>query len=143
MRNAGTELVRKYGHLRIEDLNIKGMMSNHKLAGAIGDLGAYEFKRQLIYKAPWFGTKIDIIDQWFPSSKGCHNCGNIKTDLTLKDRIFKCDCCGVEIDRDLNASLRLKKAPDEVVINRVGYTQIYACGQVGADSLGGSKKQTL
>ena len=138
-----TGLVRKYGHLRIENLNIKGMMSNHKLAGAIGDLGAYEFKRQLTYKAPWFGTKLDIIDQWYPSSKGCYNCGNIKRDLTLKDRIFKCDCCGFEIDRDLNATLRLEKAPDEVVVNRVGYTQIDACGQVGADSLGESKKQTL
>lgn len=143
LQKTTTGLVKKYGHLRIEDLNIKGMMTNHKLAGAIGDLGAYEFKRQLTYKAPWFGTKIDIIDQWYPSSKGCHNCGNIKTDLTLKDRIFNCSCCGLEIDRDLNASLRLEKAPDEVVTNRVGYTRINACGQVGADSLGGSKKETL
>jgi putative transposase len=82
-----------------------------------------------MYKAPWFAAKIDIIDQWFPSSKGCHNCGTIKPDLTLKDRIFKCDCCGIEIDRDLNASLRLKKAPDEVVVTRVGYTRSNACGQ--------------
>ena len=93
-----TNLVKKYGYLRIEDLNIKGMMSNHKLAGAVSDLGAYEFKRQLMYKAPWFATKLDIIDQWFPSSKGCHN-------------------CGLSIDRDLNASLRLEKATDEVITN--------------------------
>jgi putative transposase len=105
------------------------MMSNHKLAGAVADLGAFEFKRMLMYKAEWFAAKIDIIDQWFPSSKGCHNCGTIKPDLTLKDRIFKCDCCGIELDRDLNASLRLKKAPDEVVVTRVGYARSNACGQ--------------
>jgi putative transposase len=128
-----TNLVKKYGHLRIEDLNIKGMMSNHKLAAAIGDLGAYEFKRQLMYKAPWFATKLDIIDQWFPSSKGCHNCGHLKSDSTLSDRIFKCDNCGLEIDRDFNASLRLEKAPEIVVKTRVGLTRSYVCGQSAAD----------
>ena len=127
-----TALVTKYAYLRIEDLNIKGMMSNHKLAGAIADIGAYQFKRQLIYKAPMFATKLDIIDQWFPSSKGCHNCGTIKSDLTLKDRTFKCVSCGLEIDRDVNASLRLEKAPDEVVTTRVGYTRSYVCGEATA-----------
>ena len=73
-----------------------------------------------------------IRDRWFPSSKGCHNCGTIKSDLTLKDRTFKCISCGIEIDRDVNASLRLEKAPDEVVTTRVGYTRIYVCGEATA-----------
>ena len=127
-----TGLVRKYGYLRIEDLKIKGMMSNHKLAGAIADLGAYEFKRQLIYKAPMFATKLDIIDQWYPSSKGCHNCGTIKSDLTLKDRTFKCVSCELHIDRDLNASLRLEKAPESVIKTRVGFIRSYVCGEATA-----------
>ncbi|MBR8827530.1 MAG: transposase [Gomphosphaeria aponina SAG 52.96 = DSM 107014] len=58
------------------------MMANHKLAAAVGDLGAYEFKRQLFYKSEFFATKVDVIDQWYPSSKGCSNCGAIKADLT-------------------------------------------------------------
>ncbi|MBR8828803.1 MAG: transposase [Gomphosphaeria aponina SAG 52.96 = DSM 107014] len=129
LQKTTTDLCRRYARLRIENLNISGMMANHKLAAAVGDLGAYEFKRQLLYKAECFGTKVDVIDQWYPSSKGCSNCGAIKSDLTLSDRLFKCNECGLTIDRDLNASIRLEKAPDEVVVNRVGYTQINACGQ--------------
>lgn len=120
-----TKLLKRYGHLKIENLNIKGMMSNHKLAGVVGDLAAYEFKRQLTYKAPWFASKIDIIDQWFPSSKTCSNCGCIKSDLTLKDRIFKCNDCGISLDRDLNAAINLKNASDEVIKSRVGFTRTY------------------
>jgi putative transposase len=120
-----TKLLKKYGHLKIENLNIKGMMSNHKLAGAMGDLGAYEFKRQLIYKAPWYATKVDIIDQWFPSSKTCSNCGCLKSDLTLKDRIFNCIDCGISLDRDLNAAINLKNTNENVIKNRVGLTRIY------------------
>ncbi|MBR8828469.1 MAG: transposase [Gomphosphaeria aponina SAG 52.96 = DSM 107014] len=129
LQKTTTKLCQKYGHLRIENLNIKGMMANHKLAAAVGDLGAYEFKRQLLYKAEFFATKVDVIDQWYPSSKGCSNCGAIKTDLTLSDRIFRCNECGLTIDRDLNASVRLEKAPNEVVVDRVGYARINACGQ--------------
>ncbi|MBR8826565.1 MAG: transposase [Gomphosphaeria aponina SAG 52.96 = DSM 107014] len=140
LQKTTTNLCKKYAHLRIENLNIKGMMANHKLAGAIADLGAYEFKRQLFYKAECFGTKVDVIDQWYPSSKGCSNCGAIKSNLTLSDRIFKCDECAFEEDRDFNASIRLEKAPEEAVVNRVGYTRINACGQVRADSLGRNRK---
>jgi putative transposase len=92
----------------IEDLNIAGMTKNHSLANAIIDVGFGELRRQIEYKSNWNGTKIILTDKWYPSSKTCSKCGNIKTDLKLNDRIYKCDNCGTEIDRDYNASLNLK-----------------------------------
>ena len=91
----------------IEDLNVSGMMSNHHLAQAIADVGFYELRRQIEYKAKWHGVEIVMVDRWFPSSKTCSQCGCIKDDLTLGDRVFHCADCGFEIDRDLNASVNL------------------------------------
>jgi transposase len=84
----------------------KGMMANHKLAGAISDLGFYEFKRQLDYKCKMYGSKLVLVDQWFPSSKICSNCGN-KKDMPLSVRTYDCPACGISIDRDLNASINI------------------------------------
>jgi putative transposase len=92
----------------IEDLNISGMMANHKLAKAIADCGFYEFRRQLEYKTKLYGSRLLLADRWFASSKTCNNCGCIKETLSLKERVFKCEDCGFEIDRDLNASLNLE-----------------------------------
>ena len=91
----------------VEDLNVKGMMSNHKLAKAIATTGWGEFLRQLTYKAEWYGRTIVVIDRFFPSSKTCNNCGYIKEDLSLKDREWECESCRTHIDRDLNASLNI------------------------------------
>ena len=91
----------------IEDLNVSGMMSNHHLAQAVADVGFYELRRQIEYKAKWHGVEVIIVDRWFPSSKTCSQCGCIKDDLTLGDRVFKCQDCGFEIDRDYNAALNL------------------------------------
>ena len=73
-----TYLAKTFKLIKIEDLNIKGMMANHKLAGAISDLGFYEFKRQLDYKCQMYGANLVLVDQWFPSSKTCSNCGHKK-----------------------------------------------------------------
>ncbi|MGQ4647232.1 RNA-guided endonuclease TnpB family protein [Lyngbya aestuarii] len=94
----------------MEDLNVSGMLANHKLAKAIADMGFYEFRRQLEYKCQWYGSKLTVVDRWFPSSKTCSNCGTKKETLSLSERVFKCDGCGLEIDRDLNASVNLEKA---------------------------------
>lgn len=102
-----TQLLRENQVIVIEDLNVRGMLSNHSLARAISDIGFYEFRRQLSYKAEIFDAKIIITDRWFPSSKTCSCCGQKKDDLTLKDRIFQCIACGLEIDRDLNAAKNL------------------------------------
>ena len=90
----------------IEDLNVKGMMKNKHLSDAIRKQCFYEFKRQLEYKCKFRGIELVIADRFYPSSKTCSQCGEIKTDLKLKDRIYKCSC-GLTIDRDLNASINL------------------------------------
>ena len=91
----------------MEDLNIKGMMKNKHLSKAIQEQGFYEFKRQMEYKCNFNGIKFVQADRYFPSSKLCSCCGSIKKDLKLKDRVYKCNNCGLEIDRDYNASLNL------------------------------------
>ena len=92
----------------IEDLNVKGMMKNKHLSDAIRKQGFYEFKRQLEYKCKFRGIELVIADRFYPSSKTCSQCGEIKKDLKLKDRVYKCGC-GLSIDRDLNASINLSK----------------------------------
>lgn len=91
----------------IEDLNVKGMMQNHKLAKSIQELSLYEFRRQLEYKCKFYGRDLIIIDRFYPSSKTCHYCGYIKKDLKLNDREWACPECGHIIDRDYNAALNI------------------------------------
>ena len=90
----------------IEDLNVSGMMKNKHLSNAIAKQKLYEFRRQLEYKTKRYGIELVLADRWYASSKTCSKCGAIKSDLKLKDRIFKCEC-GHVIDRDLNASINL------------------------------------
>ena len=99
---------REPSFISLEDLNIQGMMKNKHLAKAIQEQGLYEFKRKLSYKAEWNNIKIIDVPRFFPSSKTCSCCGSHKSDLKLSDRTYKCDSCGIEIDRDYNASFNLK-----------------------------------
>jgi len=101
-----TYLAKTFKLIKIEDLNVKGLLANHKLAGAISDLGFYEFRRQLEYKCKMYGASLVLVDRWFPSSKICANCGH-KKDMPLAERTYDCPACGVSIDRDLNASLNI------------------------------------
>lgn len=109
-----TQISKKYSHIRIEDLNLSGMIANHKLAAAISDLGLYEFRRQLIYKSSIYSTNIELVDRWYPSSKTCNACGHIQP-MPLKERTFICDSCNYIIDRDLGAAINLANAPDNKV----------------------------
>jgi len=93
----------------IEDLNVKGMLKNHKLAGSIQELSLYRFKEILKYKALWYGREVIEVDKWFPSSKLCSGCGYKNQGLSLKDRSWICPECGLVHDRDLNAALNIKK----------------------------------
>ncbi len=100
----------------IEDLNVAGMLKNHPLAQAIADVGFGEFRRQLEYKAAWYGCRVLVADQWFRSSKTCSGCGWVDEDLTLADRTFICrnperPHCDLVLDRDLNAAKNLKNWP--------------------------------
>lgn len=95
-------------YIALEDLNVSGMMKNHKLAGAIGDASFNAIKRQITYKTAWYGGSVIEVDRFFPSSKTCSVCGSLKEDLTLEDRVYACDCGNI-MDRDLNASINLEK----------------------------------
>lgn len=97
-----TALVKQFDLVCIEELNVKGMMSNRKLSKAVADVGMFELKRQVQYKAAWHGKRVIEIGRFFPSTKMCHQCGQIH-DLKLSDRWMSCDC-GNEIDRDENAA---------------------------------------
>ena len=91
----------------IEDLNVKGMIANRKLSKAIADSAMGELRRQIEYKAAWNNIEVKTADRFYPSSKTCSNCGNIKIELSLSERTYTCAGCGLTIDRDLNAALNL------------------------------------
>jgi len=93
----------------MEDLNVSGMLKNHHLAQASSDVGCAEFRRQLLYKAAWYGCRVIVASRWEPSSKTCSDCGWVDAALTLADRAFRCESCGLMIDRDLNAAVNLVK----------------------------------
>ncbi len=134
-----THLTQKYSHLVIEDLNVSGMIANHKLSAAISDLGFYEFRRQLEYKSVFYGGHLTIVDRWYPSSKTCAKCSHIQA-MPLSQRMFECSSsdCNWQTDRDLNAAINLTQAPPKQRKDLVyGWlVRNYACGQEGADTLG-------
>jgi len=102
------ELAKTHDRLVIEDLNVSGMLRNHRLAQAIGDAGWAEFARQLRYKTDWRNRELAIEDRWYPSSQVCSRCGNRNHRMTLSDRVFICDC-GYSDDRDRNAAANLAR----------------------------------
>lgn len=96
----------------IEDLDVKKMMKNRYLAKSIQKQCFYEVRRQLEYKCKFNGIELTVVSRWYPSSKTCSCCGNIKKDLKLSDREYICESCGLVIDRDFNASLNLANYTD-------------------------------
>lgn len=93
----------------MEDLNVSGMMKNRHLSKAIQEECFHEFQRQMRYKCEWNGIEYVQVGKFYPSSKTCSGCGTVKADLTLKDRAYVCDCCGLIIDRDYNAAVNLMR----------------------------------
>jgi putative transposase len=93
----------------LENLNVSGMMKNHRLAQAIADVGMYEFRRQLQYKGGWYGCEVLLADRFYPSTKRCSQCGQIKPVVELNERKYCCEHCGLVIHRDLNAALNLEQ----------------------------------
>ncbi|CAH0293480.1 hypothetical protein SRABI118_04150 [Massilia sp. Bi118] len=104
-----TRLCRENQAVVIEDLNVKGMLANARLARAIADVGFYEFRRQLLYKAPRYGTDIVLADRWYPSSKLCSHCGVRNASLSLGEHAWTCAACGAHHGRDLNAAINLQR----------------------------------
>ena len=100
-------IARSYDTVCIEDLNVAGMVKNHRLARSLSDAALGEFRRQLEYKTARSGAALRVVDRWYPSSKTCSNCGTVKVKLSLSERMFNCDACGLSIDRDVNAAINI------------------------------------
>jgi len=98
--------------LALEELYIAGMVQNHALALAVSDSGMGPAGRMLEYKAGWYNLKLVPVDRWYPSSKTCSGCGNVKDTLSLSQRLYVCAVCGLSIDRDVNAAINLARWPD-------------------------------
>ena len=93
----------------VENLNVSGMMKNKHLSKAVQEQKFYDYQRILEYKCEWLGIEFVKADRFYPSSKKCSCCGNIKKDLKLSDRMYKCSNCELEMDRDFNASVNLSR----------------------------------
>ena len=115
-----TEIVRtKPSQIVMETLNIKGMMKNKHLAKYMQKQKLFEFKTLIKYKSNKYGINFIEVNRWYPSSKTCSECGYVKSKLSLKEREFICEDCGIVIDRDLNAAINLSRYSD----NTVSYTE--------------------
>ncbi|HEV8192102.1 MAG TPA: RNA-guided endonuclease TnpB family protein [Ktedonobacterales bacterium] len=124
------QLARTQSVVVLEDLHVSGLLKNHHVAQAIGDVGFFEVRRQLVYTAAWFGSRVVLADRWEPSSKTCSGCGWVDEPLELADRTFHCGnprvACGLVLDRDLNAALNVVKLAGSSSDNA------NACGEGGA-----------
>ena len=109
LHKATTDLARCYETVVTEDLNVAGMTRNRRLARAISDQGFGAARRMLAYKATWNGGTLIVADRFYPSSKMCSECGAVKAKLPLSERTFRCDACGLVMDRDVNAAFNLLK----------------------------------
>jgi len=108
LHNLTTKMINENQVIIMEDLNVSGMLKNHKLSKSIQELSLYELRRQLEYKSDWYNKELVFVDRWFPSSKTCCECGWKNDKLTLKYRTFICEDCGNIIDRDLNAAINIR-----------------------------------
>ena len=127
-----TEITRRFHTIGIEDLNVRGMAKNRHLARSIADMGFFEFRRQLEYKATMRGGVVAVADRWFASSKTCSACGSVQEAMPLSVRQWICPDCGTRHDRDLNAAINLK--------NMAVSSTVSACGEEGA---GRARKSTV
>ena len=109
LHNTTTRLVKDFDVIVVEDLNVKGVARNKHLAKHIHDASWSEFVRQLEYKADWYGAAIVKGDRFYPSSKTCSGCGEVKAKLPLTERTYCCDNCGASINRDVNAAINLAR----------------------------------
>ena len=110
LHKATSMIASNYDTVCIEDLNIAGMVKNHSLARSVSDASLGDFRRQLEYKTARSGAVLRVVDRWYPSSKTCSNCGVVKAKLSLSERTFNCDACGLSMDRDLNAAINIEVA---------------------------------
>jgi len=122
LHKATSDLAGRYETIVAEDLNVTGMLANRRLARAVADQGFGTARRMLSYKAAWNGGQLVIAGRWYPRSKTCSACGWRKPSLTLAERIFTCEACGLMMDRDVNAARNL------LGLAASGAESINACG---------------
>lgn len=122
LHKVSSRLTHDHSVLVVENLNIQGMLRNHKLARSISDAGWGQLLSQLSYKAKWYGAQVVEAGRFYPSTKTCSACGRVKDSMSLSDRVYRCAFCGAEIDRDINAAKNLEK------LGTAGLAGSYACG---------------
>ena len=122
LHKATTDLAARYETIVAEDLNVTGMLANRRLARAVADQGFGQTRRMLGYKTTWNGGRFVVADRWYPSSKTCSACGWRKPSLTLAERTFTCEVCGLVLDRDENAARNLRD------LAASGAESLNACG---------------
>jgi len=138
LHKLSTMLAKSHGRIVIEDLNVRGMLGNRRLARALSDAGFGELRWMLEYKCRWYGAELVVASRWFPSSKTCSGCGAIRAELSLRDRIFRCPDCGRELDRDLNAAINLAGWAHPVVAGSAPETE-NACLSGGQTAPGAAR----
>lgn len=120
LHNVTTKIINDNQVIMIEDLNVSGMLKNHRLAKSIQELGLSELRRQLEYKSKWYGRELVFVNRFYPSSKTCCVCGWKNNNLTLGNRRFICKDCGNVLDRDLNASINIKNEGIRILKEKIG-----------------------
>jgi putative transposase len=138
LHKLSTRLVRDHDVVVVEDLNVAGMVRNHRLARHIAGLGMAELRRQLDYKATDAGVRLVVADRWFPSSKTCSVCGAVRAKLTLAERQFVCELCGARLDRDLNAAHNLAALAAQASEPSCGRTENEPAGNPPKTAPGGN-----
>jgi putative transposase len=140
LHKVSTEIVKNHDIICVEDLAVKNIMKNHKLAQAMSDVSLGVFYTMLEYKCEWNDKQFVKIDRFFPSSKTCSNCGWINQDLTLNIREWSCPSCGEKHDRDFNASKNILKQGLKIILSGSGIESDIKQKQVEALPLGESMK---
>ncbi|MGH3720779.1 MAG: IS607 family element RNA-guided endonuclease TnpB [Pseudonocardiaceae bacterium] len=138
LHKLSTRLVRDHDVVVIEDLNVAGMIRNHRLARHICGLGIAELRRQLDYKTRDAGVRLIVANRWYPSSKTCSACGAVKAKLTLAQREFVCETCGTRLDRDYNAARNLAALAAQASEPSCGRTKNQPAGNPHKTATGGT-----
>jgi putative transposase len=125
-----TRLAKNHGRIVVEDLNVNSMLRNRRLARALADAGFSQFRQQLSHKCQWYGAELVVAERWFPSSKQGSGCGAVMAELRLRERTYRCDACGLSLDRELN-----------VAINLAGWVHPEVASSAG-DTLNGCREDT-
>lgn len=128
--------MKRFDIVVIEDLNVAGMLGNHRLARRIAGASWGELRRQLVYKTNWRGGSLVVADRFYPSSNTCSECGAVKAKLRLSERVYRCDQCGMSTDPDLNAARNLAG----LVAGRTDGASSPSCGATINEPAGNPRK---